>query len=133
MKPNCTFKPFFFLLMGLLLSQTVLSAPISRQKAQQNAQEFLQQKGIDIKQSALRQAPMSATNKMESAPYYVFNIDNDNGYVIASGDDRAFAILGYSNKGHLDTDSMPDGMKWMLDFYAKQIAVSPEKSTWWPK
>lgn len=129
MKPNCTFKTYFFLLMGLLFSQTVLSAPISRQKAQQNAQEFLQQKGIDIKQSALRQAPMSATNKMESAPYYVFNIDNDNGYVIASGDDRAFAILGYSNKGHLDTDSMPDGMKWMLDFYAKQIAVSPEKST----
>ena len=129
MKPNCTFKPFFFLLMGFLFSQTVLSAPISRQKAQQNAQEFLQQKGIDMKQRTLRQAPMSAKNKMESAPYYVFNIDNDNGYVIASGDDRAFAILGYSNKGHLDTDSMPDGMKWMLDFYAKQIAASPEKST----
>ncbi len=129
MKPNCTFKTYFFLLMGLLLSQSVLSAPISRQKAQQNAQEFLQQKGIDMKQRTLRQAPMSAKNKMESAPYYVFNIDNDNGYVIASGDDRAFAILGYSNKGHLDTDSMPDGMKWMLDFYAKQIAASPEKST----
>ena len=129
MKPNCTFKPFFFLLMGLLFSQTVLSAPISRQKAQQNAQEFLQQKGIDIKQSALRQAPMSAKNKMESAPYYVFNLDNDNGYVIASGDDRAFAILGYSTQGYLDTDSMPDGMEWMLDFYAKQIAASPEKST----
>ena len=43
MKPNCTFKTYFFLLMGLLFSQSVLSAPISRQKAQQNAQEFLQQ------------------------------------------------------------------------------------------
>ena len=129
MKHLCYFKIYLFLLMGLLFSQTVLSAPISRQKAQQNAQEFLQQKGIDMKQRTLRQAPMSAENKMESAPYYVFNLDNNNGYVIASGDDRAFAILGYSNKGHLDTDSMPDGMKWMLDFYAKQIAASPEKST----
>lgn len=129
MKPNCTFNPFFFLLMGLLFSQSVLSAPISRQKAQQNAQEFLQQKGIDMKQRTLRQAPISAKNKMESDSYYVFNLDNNNGYVIASGDDRAFAILGYSNKGHLDTDSMPDGMKWMLDFYAEQIAASPEKST----
>ena len=128
MKPNCTFKTYFFLLMGFLFSQTVLSAPISRQKAQQNAQEFLQQKGIDMKQRTLRQAPMSAKNKMESAPYYVFNLDNDNGYVIASGDDRAFAILGYSTQGYLDTDSMPDGMEWMLDFYAKQIAASPEKS-----
>lgn len=128
MKPNCTFKTYFFLLMGLLFSQSVLSAPISRQKAQQNAQEFLQQKGIDMKQRTLRQAPMSAKNKMESAPYYVFNLDNDNGYVIASGDDRAFAILGYSTQGYLDTDSMPDGMKWMLDFYAEQIAASPEKS-----
>ena len=82
-----------------------------------------------MKQRTLRQAPMSAKNKMESAPYYVFNLDNDNGYVIASGDDRAFAILGYSTKGHLDTDSMPDGMKWMLDFYAEQIAASPEMST----
>ena len=129
MKHLCYFKIYLFLLMGLLFSQTVLSAPISRQKAQQNTQEFLQQKGIDMKQRTLRQAPMSAENKMESAPYYVFNLDNDNGYVIASGDDRAFAILGYSNKGHLDTDSMPDGMKWMLGFYAKQIAASPEKST----
>ena len=129
MKHLCYFKIYLFLLMGLLFSQTVLPAPISRQKAQQNAQVFLQQKGIDMKQRTLRQAPMSAENKMESAPYYVFNLDNNNGYVIASGDNRAFAILGYSNKGHLDTDSMPDGMKWMLDFYAKQIAVSPEKST----
>ena len=129
MKHLCYFKIFLFLLMGLLFSQTVLSAPISRQKAQQNAQEFLQQKGIDMKQRTLRQAPMSAENKMESAPYYVFNLDNNNGYVIASGDDRAFAILGYSTQGKIDTDSMPDGMKWMLDFYTKQIAASPEKST----
>ncbi len=98
MKPNCTFKPYFFLLMGLLFSQTVLSAPISRQKAQQNAQEFLQQKGIDIKQSALRQAPMSATNKMESAPY----LNNDDGYVVAFGDERTSNVLGYSTQGHLE-------------------------------
>lgn len=81
-----------------------------------------------MKQRTLRQAPMSAKNKMESAPYYVFNLDNDNGYVIASGDNRAFAIIGYSTQGYLDTDSMPDGMEWILDFYAKQIAASPEKS-----
>ena len=98
MKPNCTFKTYFFLLMGLLFSQTVLSAPISRQKAQQNAQEFLQQKGIDIKQSALRQAPMSGTNKMESAPY----LNNDDGYVVAFGDERTSNVLGYSTQGHLE-------------------------------
>ena len=54
MKHLCYFKIYLFLLMGLLFSQTVLSAPISRQKAQQNAQEFLQQKGIDMKQRTLR-------------------------------------------------------------------------------
>ena len=98
MKPNCTFKTYFFLLMGLLFSQSVLSAPISRQKAQQNAQEFLQQKGIDMKQRTLRQAPMSAKNKMESASY----INNDDGCVVAFGDERASTVIGYSPQGHLE-------------------------------
>ena len=98
MKHLCYFKIYLFLLMGLLFSQTVLSAPISRQKAQQNAQEFLQQKGIDMKQRTLRQAPMSATNKMESAPY----LNNDDGYVVAFGDERTSNVLGYSTQGHLE-------------------------------
>lgn len=125
MKTNCYLKACLFLIIGTLATiQPTFSAPITRQQAQQNVSEFLQGKGINVKRMAMRHAPMS--QEEENAPYYVFNIGDDNGFVIAAGDDRAYSILGYSDSGHLDTDSMPDGMKYMLDFYAQQIAAAPE-------
>lgn len=55
------------------------------------------------------------------ASLYVFNRGNGDGYVIVSGDDRAMPVLGYSDSGTFDPDNMPDGMKYMLDEYAKEI------------
>ena len=115
------------LMLGMMtLFQQAVSAPLSRQQAQQNVSKFLQQKGIDIDSMSLRHAPICKSQEKGNEPYYIFNVGNDNGFVIASGDDRAYAILGYSYEGSLDTDNMPDGMKWMLDFYAEQIAATPE-------
>ncbi len=125
MKTNCYLKACLFLIIGTLATiQPTFSTPITRQQAQKNVSEFLQGKGVNVKRMAMRHAPMS--QEEENAPYYVFNIGDDNGFVIAAGDDRAYSILGYSDSGHLDTDSMPDGMKYMLDFYAQQIAAAPE-------
>ena len=125
MKTNCYLKACLFLIIGTLATiQPTFSTPITRQQAQKNVSEFLQGKGVNVKRLSMRHAPMS--QEEENAPYYVFNIGDDNGFVIAAGDDRAYSILGYSDSGHLDTDSMPDGMKYMLDFYAQQIAAAPE-------
>ena len=44
-------------------------------------------------------------------PYYVFNTNDDNGFVIVSGDDRTAEILAYSDNGRFNADEIPDNMR----------------------
>lgn len=63
----------------------------------------------------------STRGEASSDAFYVFNADNDGGYVIVSGDDRTTEILGYSKTGNLDMDHLPENLKWWLDGYVRQI------------
>ena len=54
--------------------------------------------------------------------FYVFNIGDDNGFVIAGGDESARQILGYSDHGSFDYDTAPDNLRWWLSQYTEQIA-----------
>ncbi len=130
MKIKLPFRISLLLAIVLLVSlQTVHANPITRQQALENANEFLQKRGINVKNVTMRQVPaFKASETAENAPYYVFNIGDDDGFVIASGDDCAYEILGYSDKGHFDADNVPDGMKYMLDFYAEQIGSGSKSS-----
>ena len=51
--------------------------------------------------------------------YYVFN--SDNGFIIISGDDAVYPVLGYSNTGIFDADYLPDNFRKWLENYKKQI------------
>lgn len=53
--------------------------------------------------------------------FYVFNRGKSNGFVIVSGDDRAEAVLGYTDNGSFDINNIPPNMKWWLDEYANQM------------
>jgi len=57
----------------------------------------------------------------EKAYYYVFNIGDNNGFIIVSGDDRAKDILGYSHNGKFNSDSLPPNFSTWLNFYLKEI------------
>jgi len=57
----------------------------------------------------------------EKAYYYVFNIGDNNGFIIVSGDDRAKDILGYSHNGKFNSDSLPTNFSAWLNFYQKEI------------
>jgi hypothetical protein len=70
----------------------------------------------------VRKAPMTAAANNEKAAYYVFNADRG-GYVIVAGDDRAPAVLGYSDNGTFDNQDMPEAMQVMLDGYAAQLTA----------
>ena len=119
---------FIICLAALFISQWVAANPINRTQAMKNAQDFLQKKGIHVLPDGMKRAPM-ANESGEVAPLYVFNIGNDQGFVIASGDDRAMPILGYSDKGTLRTDSLPDNVQNWLDFYKAQIKALKNAET----
>ena len=57
------------------------------------------------------------------ADYYVFSVGMQDGYVIVAGDDRAPSVLAYSDEGTFDPADMPDGMRYMLDVYAQEMAM----------
>ena len=126
-------KRLFLLLFAFVaVSITVHAGDVTEQEALLKAQQFL--KGKTFKQKNLRRAPQRNATK-KNAPYYVFNAEGNDGFVIVSGDDRTEAILGYADKGNLDMDNLPDNLKAWLSTYesdlqsiaGKEISQAPKR------
>ncbi|MBP5290075.1 MAG: C10 family peptidase, partial [Paludibacteraceae bacterium] len=105
-----------------------MAAPVSESVAMQQAQAFLATRGKMT--ASLTMAP--ARRGMETAaPYYAFNVGNDGGFVLVSGDDALKPILGYADQGEIDLNDLPEGLRYMLDCYAAaSSARTPATSTY---
>ena len=109
--------------MTTLLTMVTIVAmanPIGRSAAMQKAQDFMQ----GINPQAQLQAPATlrkAKGDQAQQPYYIFNAENNKGFVIVSGDDRSEEILGYSDQGHIDVDNMPEGLQYLLDMFTEEL------------
>lgn len=117
-----------FLLMVLSCAIT-FAGPVDIEQARAKAAKFLkEQHGSSIvltetpEYAPARSIKGVATNS-DTPAYYVFNAENENGYVIVSGDDRTEEILGYATNGSFDMDNMPENVKAWLQGYTEQIAM----------
>ena len=112
----------FLFLASLLLAASAFAAPVSPEKAQQAAANFVQQHrpGLTIHSAPVVGAPRTLNNAQQSN-YYIFNTTGKKGYVIVSGDDRTTPILGYTDSGSFDPKHIPANMKAWLENYAMQI------------
>ena len=109
-----------FILLLLVICNEIIANPISRQQAQKNVESFLASKGKKCQiQHRENKVKKNAKTEHDSC-LYVFNLGTDEGFVIASGDDCAPAILGYSDKGSVG-DSIPSNMQAWLEEYVSQI------------
>ena len=59
------------------------------------------------------------SNEEGVAYLYVFNYDN--GFVVMAADDRAYPVLGYGEDGAFDVNNIPEGMRYFLGHYGRQI------------
>jgi hypothetical protein len=109
-------KKVLLTLLAFMVTVAMNAEQISKQQALQKAQQFMPGKQFGEARSFARSAGSS-----EREPFYVFNADGNQGFVIVSGDDRTTEILGYSNTGTLDMEQLPENLKWWLDSYAHQI------------
>ena len=109
------------LLVAILVSAMTFAGKVSEQQALQKARQFMQDKRFETK--ALTRAQMG---NGQVSPFYVFNVENNGGFVIVSGDDRTDDIIGYADKGHLSLENMPDNLKCWLDGYKAQIKLLNE-------
>ncbi len=118
-------KKITLLLISICCTLGLMAEPIGKQAALYTAQSYLLAKGKVVSNAS---RPVWTTRKGVAqqqddgnAYYYVFNVDDNGGYVIVSGDDRTEPILGYVEQGTFDPDNMPENMRSWLQSYADQI------------
>lgn len=117
-------KKQLLLILGLMVTATLFAAPVSSDKAKENVLSFLKGKGGHrmYATAGLNKAQISKVElENNTDAYYVYNLGNNAGFVIASGDDCAEPILGYSDHGNFDPNNVPENMQAWLDGYAKEI------------
>jgi hypothetical protein len=107
-----------FLTAALLVAALPLMAQsVDRATALKKAQTLMSEKGITFhKEQVLRR---TAAHGVE--PYYIFNGDKGQGFVIVGGVEGA-PILGYSTTGHLDTLRMAPALKSLLAVYGRRTS-----------
>lgn len=105
------------LLLCAFVGITASASQITEQQALQVAAKYAD---IDIKSHPQR---MKAAGKQQkAAAYYAFNIGDNEGFVIVSGDDSLTELVGYSDNGGFDPDNMPDNMRSWLQTYSDYVA-----------
>ena len=109
-------KKILLTLLAFMATVAMNAEQVSKQQALQKAQQFMPGKKFGEARGLARSAGSS-----EGEPFYVFNAEGNQGFVIVSGDDRTSEILGYSKTGKLDINQLPENLKGWLEGYARQI------------
>lgn len=116
-------KKSLLLILGLLLTTSLLAGPVGKEEAKEKALAFLN--GTVSQRAGVAKAPRRLQDlslASSSDAYHVFNIGASNGFVIVSGSDLTPDIIGYTDEGAFDAQNIPDNMKAWLQEYTNQIA-----------
>lgn len=100
---------------------SVVAGPVSRSQALGEAKSFLSSKGIALGDVEVACQQPRRGKSLDASAYYVFNVGEDQGFVIVSGDDRVAPILGYTDSGHFDETDVPDFLRSWLEGYAREV------------
>lgn len=111
-----------FLAIGARAQQMTEQQAMDRVLQFLNTNEAAKARGLASKPLSLKAA------KIEPKSIYAFNLE-DGGYVIASADSRALPVLGYSDKGRIDWDRMPDNMRAWLKQYDQAMKTLGKNKT----
>ena len=93
------------------------AAPVDVNVAKTYGQKFVQN-SLGQQRASLSLAYTVASEAGTDA-LYVFNYGG--GFVVVAADDRAHPILGYTEGGDFDVDNLPEGLRYFLGYYARQI------------
>ena len=106
---------FLFWMLLPITAVSIHAEQVSKQEALLKAQQFMPNKQFKEAESA------HARGSVERDAFYIFNAENNGGFVIVSGDDRTTEILGYSDHGEINFDKAPCNVKWLLECYQHVI------------
>lgn len=96
---------------------TAVAAPVDVNLAKHCGQQFVAH-SLGQRSAELTLA-YTGVSEAGTDALYVFNYGN--GFVVVAADDRAHPILGYGEGEAFDVESIPEGMRYYLNYYARQI------------
>lgn len=124
--------------LGAILAPSAISArSLNADEARQIAADFIQKEENTFRQSrSAASTPLRLTlatqggkiSRSSTPAYYIFNVSDNNGYVIVSGDDNFNEILGYANNGTYLTAKSNPAMDFWLSSLAEEMANTPAKN-----
>lgn len=116
-------KQLLFLLAAAGMTGMTMSA------AHLTPREALQRLNSSPAMAKMPSKFQSVSTPVVSTPaYYIFEGESE-GYIVVSADDAAVPLLGYSDSGSFDAESMSPEMKWWLSCYEKEIASAPAQTS----
>ena len=120
-------KKILLTLLAFMATIATNAEQVSKQQALQKAQQFMPNKHFGEVKAFARGDKSASLAEYEA--FYIFNAEGKKGFVIVSGDNRTEPILGYSDRGSLNVDSVPDNVKGLLNYYEKVLtAIANDKS-----
>lgn len=109
--------------MAVVSTMSIWAKPIDEAQANKLARQFVGRTKSEAK--AIRPKDFELKHqKMEFAKdfIHVFNIGQNEGYIIVAADDMVEQpVLGYSDRGALTEEGMPENMRFWLSTYIDQI------------
>jgi hypothetical protein len=124
-------KSVSIVVLLLLCAGHITAKKVEADKAERIASRFVSgfSSGNNLRSSAALQlaytataSPASGLRAAGSPLLYIYNVSDNGGFVIVSGDDGALPVLAYSDTGRFQSESMPDNLKGMLAHYEEEIS-----------
>lgn len=104
-----------------MMTMMMMAGNVTPEQARQLATQFMTNHLSKVRPAHRASKPIQMSTPIQVEGLHLINLDDGNGFVIVSNDDRTDAILGYSDEGTLDPENMPDNMRAWLRGYADQI------------
>ncbi len=115
-------KKFFASFIAILFVNLAFAGPIDQNAAYEIANAFIQKHHPSASLTPVSANRLNRSITEDNTPYYyIFNIGEDNGFVIVSSNENEPSILGYADQGAFDPDNVPDGLALMLNMYEEQL------------
>ncbi|MEJ8804394.1 thiol protease/hemagglutinin PrtT [Pontibacter sp. H249] len=124
-------KQTLLVLLTFLISFSSWAEPIDEQTAKAVGQQFFSSiKGGDNLRTGLNlklayKATSKASNPngriQQNVFYYAFNVNEADGFILISGDDKVAPVLGYSDQNGFDPKGLPQNVRKWLEGYKKEI------------
>lgn len=127
-------KILSLIILTLTFSVAANAAPRSAEEALEIAKRFVgsttmlpfgKSAQLTLSQSIHAESKLRGGMTGESTPaYYICNINDADGFVVVSGDDRFKDVLGYATSGNISNENLPDGLQYWLGFLAREMQAA---------